>query len=263
MRILAAARLVEADKWSSDVKTKHHTPEGLFKDGSVDEIAKELKREHGTDFAGAMSALNFYINRGGDDIPNKKNVEGAKEKLRQLYGKEEASSGVLAVVVEPSEYAYPEKDGARALQTWRSEKKAKMVSTSDPSVVIGVVPKGKNYRIYLISEDKAVATVFLRRLAKGVYVPSSFADLSVRGQGLVRMLYSWVLNSGMTLVNDGAQSPYSHGLWKRLSRDYPLVAFYYGKILKDQKALKVMSDPNYGIALLGKGQDVSQLKKVI
>jgi hypothetical protein len=34
-----------------------------------------------------MSALNFYINRGGD-IPNRENVEGAKEKLRSLYGKD-------------------------------------------------------------------------------------------------------------------------------------------------------------------------------
>ncbi len=84
-KINAAARLKAAEKWSGDVKTKHHTPEGLFK-GSSDSIAKELKKEHGDDFAGAMSALTYYINRGGD-IPNKKNVEGAKEKLRKLYGK--------------------------------------------------------------------------------------------------------------------------------------------------------------------------------
>lgn len=88
MKIQAAARLIEADNWSQDVKTKHHTPEGLFKDGSSDEIARELKKEHGDDFKGAMSALTFYINRGGDDIPNKKNVEGAKDKLRQLYSKD-------------------------------------------------------------------------------------------------------------------------------------------------------------------------------
>lgn len=89
MRILAAVRLVEADKWSSDVKTKHHTPEGLFKEGTSDEIAKELKREHGTDFAGAMSALSFYLNRAGKNLSDadRKRIEGAREKLRQLYGK--------------------------------------------------------------------------------------------------------------------------------------------------------------------------------
>jgi hypothetical protein len=88
VQIKAARRLIEADKWSSDVKTKHHTPDGLFKDGTSEEIAKELKREHGDDFAGAMSALNFYINRGGKNIPNRQNVEGAKEALRKLYGKD-------------------------------------------------------------------------------------------------------------------------------------------------------------------------------
>jgi hypothetical protein len=90
IQINAAARLIEADKWSSDVKTKHHTPEGLFKDGSSDKIAKELKKEHGDDFAGAMSALNFYLNRAGENLPEdqRKRVEGAKEKLRKLYGKD-------------------------------------------------------------------------------------------------------------------------------------------------------------------------------
>lgn len=87
MKIHAAQRLQAADKWSADVETKHHTPEGLFK-GSSDSIARELKKEHGDDFAGAMSALNFYLNRAGEDVPNKENVEGAKEKLRGLYGKD-------------------------------------------------------------------------------------------------------------------------------------------------------------------------------
>lgn len=86
--VMAARRLLVAEKWSGDVKTKHHTPEGLFKDGTSEEIAKELKREHGDNFASAMSALNFYINRAGKDMPNKKNVEGAEEKLRTLYGKD-------------------------------------------------------------------------------------------------------------------------------------------------------------------------------
>jgi hypothetical protein len=86
IKISAAQRLVLAEKWSKDVKEKHHTPEGLFK-GSADSIARELKKEHGEDFAGAMSALNFYINRGGD-IPNKENVEAAKDKLRKLYGRD-------------------------------------------------------------------------------------------------------------------------------------------------------------------------------
>lgn len=85
--VVKASSRLRAENWSADVETKHSTPEGTFK-GTSDSIARELKKEHGDDFKGAMSALNFYINRGGDDLPNKDAVEGAKDKLRKLYGKD-------------------------------------------------------------------------------------------------------------------------------------------------------------------------------
>lgn len=86
MKIQAAARLVEADKWSQKVteNVEDHPPEGLFKKGA-DAIARGLKKLH-PDLKGAMSALNFYINRAGEDVPNKDNLEKAKDKLRDLYG---------------------------------------------------------------------------------------------------------------------------------------------------------------------------------
>lgn len=87
IKLNATQRLIEAEKWSADVEIKHETPEGLFKKSS-DAIARELKKEHGDDFASAMSALNFYINRAGDSMPNRENVEGAKDKLRKLYGRD-------------------------------------------------------------------------------------------------------------------------------------------------------------------------------
>jgi hypothetical protein len=90
IQINATRRLRAADNWSKkvtdDVKPSHEPKEGTFK-GSSDSIARELKRLH-PDLKGAMSALNFYINRGGDDLPNKDAVEGAKDKLRKLYGKD-------------------------------------------------------------------------------------------------------------------------------------------------------------------------------
>jgi hypothetical protein len=38
-----------------------------------------------------MSMLNFYINRGGENLPatKKKVLEEAKDELRQLFGREE------------------------------------------------------------------------------------------------------------------------------------------------------------------------------
>lgn len=59
--------LVTEEKWSGSVTPKKHPPEGLFADGSAAAIVKWLKAEHG-DKAGAMSALNFYINRAGKNL---------------------------------------------------------------------------------------------------------------------------------------------------------------------------------------------------
>jgi len=87
IEINAAARLQAADDWSKEVtdnvEDKDRPPEGTFK-GSASSIARALKKIH-PDLKSAMSALNFYINRGGSDVPNKANLEGAKDELRKLY----------------------------------------------------------------------------------------------------------------------------------------------------------------------------------
>jgi len=79
------ARLEMADKWSHKVKTKWHAPEGFF-DKSEADIASGLKRAH-SDLKGAMSSLNFEINRAGAGMSaeKKSKLEGVKEKLRALY----------------------------------------------------------------------------------------------------------------------------------------------------------------------------------
>jgi hypothetical protein len=60
--------LLQELKWSGDVKTKKHPPEGLFAEGSAGAIVKWLKSAH-ADKKGAVSALNFYINRAGKNLP--------------------------------------------------------------------------------------------------------------------------------------------------------------------------------------------------
>jgi Protein of unknown function (DUF3175) len=79
----ALKHIMVADKWSSDVKTKKHPPEGLFKDGSADEIASWLKKSHKGDHGKASSALNFYINRAGKNLSDerKKVLESVKGKI--------------------------------------------------------------------------------------------------------------------------------------------------------------------------------------
>ena len=61
--------------WSNEVKTKWSPPEGLFtKSGEV--IAKTLLDANKSK---AMERINFYINRGGDSLSNKEELNKAKD----------------------------------------------------------------------------------------------------------------------------------------------------------------------------------------
>lgn len=84
----AAARLVESAKWSGEVETKKHPPEGKFADGSAEDIAKWAKSSHNGNLGKAISSLNFYINRGGKNLSEeqKSKVEHAKKILEKEHG---------------------------------------------------------------------------------------------------------------------------------------------------------------------------------
>jgi putative cell wall-binding protein len=88
------------EKWSSEV-TEHSDAldleEGVFTWSDPKKIAESLKnsaekskRKKGTPYQSAMSMLTFYINRDGKNLATrqKKILEGAKEKLRELFGRE-------------------------------------------------------------------------------------------------------------------------------------------------------------------------------
>ena len=63
-----------SELWSGDVKTKKHPPEELFSKGSASEIIDWLVKEH-DGLKGAMSALNFYINRAGKNLNDKQKAK--------------------------------------------------------------------------------------------------------------------------------------------------------------------------------------------
>jgi len=84
-------------KWSGAV-TKHSNAldleKGIFADNDPEKIARSLKRSavhshrrKGTPFQSAMSMLNFYINRGGENlsVSKKKVLEDSKEALRSIF----------------------------------------------------------------------------------------------------------------------------------------------------------------------------------
>jgi putative cell wall-binding protein len=87
-------------KWSGEVTEKSNALDlenSVFKKTDPAEIAQSLKRSankshrrKGTPYQSAMSMLNFYINRGGKNLPEeqKQVLEKAKGELKKAFGRE-------------------------------------------------------------------------------------------------------------------------------------------------------------------------------
>lgn len=88
-------------KWSKHITETSNAltlKKDIFKSDDPKRIAQSLKRSakqshrrKGTPFQSAMSMLNFYINRAGENLSatKKKVLEEAKDELRKLFNKEE------------------------------------------------------------------------------------------------------------------------------------------------------------------------------
>ena len=93
------AKSAKGRKWSAKVTETSDALDlkaQVFQQDDPAKIAASLKRsaEHshrrkGTPFQSAMSMLNFYLNRGGRNLPaERKRVLGrAKDELRRLFGR--------------------------------------------------------------------------------------------------------------------------------------------------------------------------------
>ena len=86
-------------RWSAEV-TKHSDALDLERDVfkakdprkialSLKRSAKRSTRRKGTPYQSAMSMLNFYINRAGQNLPQKQKriLENAKDELRGVFGR--------------------------------------------------------------------------------------------------------------------------------------------------------------------------------
>jgi hypothetical protein len=90
----------ERKRWSKRVTETSNAldlDEGVFARKDPRSIARSLKhsadrsrRRKSDPFRSAMSMLTFYINRAGKNLPKsqRNRLEGAKEELRDLYGKQ-------------------------------------------------------------------------------------------------------------------------------------------------------------------------------
>ena len=83
---MSELRKLFEEKWSAKVKTKVEPPEDLFASGSATDIAEWLKSSH-KDLKSAMSSLNFYINRAGDNLSSSRvaTLDNAKQKLHKMF----------------------------------------------------------------------------------------------------------------------------------------------------------------------------------
>ncbi len=103
----AKQRKTTKRKWSATV-TEHSDALDLkskiFTNDDPAYIAKSLRksalksrRKKGTPYQSAMSMLNFYINRAGNNLSahQKEILEKAKPELRELFGREEKKGIIL------------------------------------------------------------------------------------------------------------------------------------------------------------------------
>lgn len=70
------------EEWADKVKPKWHPKEGLFTGDNPQEIADYLLK-HSKDKGQAMQRLVFYMNRAGDDCPNKTVLNKVKKLLSE------------------------------------------------------------------------------------------------------------------------------------------------------------------------------------
>jgi hypothetical protein len=92
-----AGRAAAGHRWSGEVNRRSDALDlerSIFKSASAARIARSLKRSaeastrrKGTPFQAAMSMLNFYINRGGAKLPERRKqvLESAKDELRKAF----------------------------------------------------------------------------------------------------------------------------------------------------------------------------------
>jgi len=95
--------LMHESKWSANVDTDWTPPEGFFNQ-SAEKIAQGLESAS-TGLQQAMSRLNFYINRAGENLSDddKKRLEKAKDELHHLYDQRESVQKESIVQTDTSE----------------------------------------------------------------------------------------------------------------------------------------------------------------
>ena len=74
----------------SEVKAKWRAPEGLFANGSAEEISEAVSENGKASLARAMERVTFYENRAGKNLSQERRatLEKAKNLIHAKYGKD-------------------------------------------------------------------------------------------------------------------------------------------------------------------------------
>jgi hypothetical protein len=98
-RVSARTKRAPKKRWSAHVTQHSHALDlepKVFRSNDPRQIALSLKRSahaskrrKATPYQSAMSMLNFYINRAGTNLPQKRKrvLERAKDELRHVFGR--------------------------------------------------------------------------------------------------------------------------------------------------------------------------------
>ena len=86
-----AKQAEQAKHWSNKVtkNEKFHTPPGLFKEATAEKIAEVVSQNFKAEYKTASSRLNFFLNRGGKNVPEpiRAKVKKALTIIHQKYSK--------------------------------------------------------------------------------------------------------------------------------------------------------------------------------
>lgn len=72
-----------APYWSEEVKAEYHPPEGTFTHKAPEVVQMLMDGAHGNAKL-ALERLVFYMNRAGEKLTNRTELEAAKKKLEDL-----------------------------------------------------------------------------------------------------------------------------------------------------------------------------------
>jgi hypothetical protein len=161
------------------------------------------------------------------------------------------------------------------LHAWRDRAYGgQLLKTSDPQLRLSAwrSPGGYTFMVFPMTKDEypyyapGGYFVFERptrlgglRWADCVRTPHAALLPELRGRGIAKLVYRWVLDAGYALVTGNRQTPDSHALWRSLAKNYELALVGKAGVLPSWSIEAATASPAIRLLLLGRGVTVSDV----